>query len=72
MNYSLVAADRMTHVKIVLVALIASIAVTAAGVYAQPTEPELTIGRIKADSSFIKAVKPEAVSGRYSQDRRSI
>lgn len=42
MNYSLVAAHRMTHVKIVLVALIAGIAVTAALVDGRPTKREFT------------------------------
>jgi len=72
MNYSLIAADRITHVKIVLVALIASFTVIAAGVYARPTETKLTIGRTNADSPLIKAGKLEAVSDRYSQDRGSI
>ena len=38
MSDSLIAADRMIHVKIVVVALIASISVIAAGVYARPTK----------------------------------
>lgn len=72
MNCSLVDVDRMTHVKIVLVALIASTAVIAAGVYARPTEADFTVGRIEADQPVIRAAKPRAISDRYGPDRRSM
>jgi hypothetical protein len=66
MNYSLIAADRMTHVKIVVVALIASITVVAGGVYAMPAGPDFVVGNVNVDSSTIKDSKSAIVCDRYS------
>ena len=63
MNYSLVAADRMTHVKIVVVALIGGISVIAGGIYALPTGPDLIVGHVSVDPSTIKASKSAIVGG---------
>jgi len=46
-NSSILTADGATHLKIVVVALIASIAVVAIGITARPTPPETTAARIQ-------------------------
>lgn len=56
-NYRLATADRLTHVKIVAVALIACIAVVAAG---KAARPGLTDGnaRLEARAQMMVAGKP--------------
>ncbi|MDI1343187.1 MAG: hypothetical protein PSV22_03675 [Pseudolabrys sp.] len=66
MNYSLIAADRMTHVKIVVVAMIASITVIAGSLYALPTGPDFVVGNVNVDSPTSKDPKSAIVGGRYS------
>ena len=62
-NSSLVTADRTTHLKIVVVSLVAAIVVVAVGIAARPIAPELgASARIQASGPAIKAGKPTAVT----------
>jgi Na+-transporting NADH:ubiquinone oxidoreductase subunit NqrC len=63
LNTSLATADRMTHLKIVVVSLIASILVIAVAVAARPTSVDT---RLQASGPVIKANKLIAVTGRES------
>jgi hypothetical protein len=72
MNHSLVAADRTTHLKIVVVALIASITVIAVRMSARPTETGTTVAGIEADQPVIKASKPLTFTGHYGSNRGSM
>ncbi|MGJ4931389.1 hypothetical protein ACQR1I_30855 [Bradyrhizobium sp. HKCCYLS2038] len=58
MNHSLHSADRSTHLKIVVVALVAGIAVTAFGIAARTTGDE---GQT-ATAQVVKAGKPVVVT----------
>ncbi len=57
MNHSLLTADRSTHLKIVVIALVAAIAVVAVGVTARVNEPGTATARIQ-DGPVVKAGKP--------------
>ena len=57
MNSSLFTADRTTHLKVVVVSLIASIIVVAVAVTAHTTRVESTSVRVLADGPAIKAQK---------------
>jgi hypothetical protein len=66
-NYSLMSADRTTHLKIVVVSLIAGILVVGIGVAARPNLTETAIatnpnGKLQATGPVIRAGKPVAVS----------
>jgi hypothetical protein len=56
-NHSLLTADRSTHLKIVVIALVAAIAVVAVGVTARVNEPGTATARIQ-DGPVLKAGKP--------------
>jgi len=56
-NYGLATADRLTHVKIVAVALIACIAVVSAGKAARTELPD-TNARLQVRAQMIVADKP--------------
>ena len=61
-NFTLRTADRLTHLKIVLVSLIAGIAVVGIGIAAQP--PGLNIStQLEARAPVLKAGKPVVWSG---------
>ncbi len=55
-NYSLTTADRLTHVKIVAVSLIAGIAVVCVGIAARPTLPDMST-RLEARAPILKPGK---------------
>ncbi len=57
MNHSIYSADRSTHLKIVIVALVAGIAVVGFGISARTSSDEYT-----QTARVIKAGKPVAIS----------
>jgi hypothetical protein len=59
MNHSIYSADRSTHLKIVVVALVAGIAVAAFGISARSTSDEYSQ---TASARVIKAGKPVAIT----------
>ena len=61
-NSTIFAADRNTHVKILGVAVVASIAVLLVGMTARNTPDADTTSRIHAAGPAVKAGKPIAVS----------
>ena len=48
MNHSIYSADRMTHIKVVVIALVAGIAVAGFGISARQDSYTQTVGVIKA------------------------
>jgi hypothetical protein len=62
MNHSLVTADRTTHLKIVVVSLIAAIVVVTVGVTARVTQSNTTTARIQVDTPVIKAGKAISIT----------
>ena len=61
-NSTMFAADRTTHVKIVAISLVASIAVLLVGMTARNTTVADTTARIQVAGPAVKAGKPVAVS----------
>jgi hypothetical protein len=59
MNHSIYSADRSTHLKIVVVALIAGIAVAGLGISARSTSSDETYAQ---NTRVIKAGKPVAIT----------
>ena len=57
MNHSIYSADRSTHLKVVVVALVAGIAVAAFGISARTSSDEFT-----QTAHVIKAGKPVAIT----------
>ncbi len=64
MNHSLLSADRGTHVKIVVVALIGALVVVIAGISAHVSDAGNLTAAIKANSPVVKAGKPAVYSNR--------
>jgi hypothetical protein len=64
MNHSIITADRTTHLKIVVVALIGATLVAGVGIAARVTEsqPGATIAAVQPDIPLIKAGHPVAIS----------
>jgi hypothetical protein len=62
MNYSLATADRITHLKIVIVALIAAILVVTAGIAARVTSIDTETARVRTQGVVVKAGTPTAYS----------
>ena len=56
-NYSITSADRTTHLKIVVVSLIAGIVVVAVGIAARPNLPDMST-QLEARAPVLKAGKP--------------
>jgi hypothetical protein len=56
-NYSLTTADRLTHLKIVVVSLVAGIAVVGIGIAARPDLPDMST-RLESRAPVLKADKP--------------
>ena len=56
-NYTMNTADRLTHIKIVVVSLIAGIAVVGVGVAARPELPDMST-RLEARAPVLKPGKP--------------
>jgi hypothetical protein len=56
-NFSMRTADRTTHLKIVVVSLIAGIAIVAGGIAAKPTLPDMST-QLEARAPVLKAGQP--------------
>jgi len=56
-NYTLNTADRLTHIKIVVVSLVAGIAVVGVGIAARPELPDMST-RLEARAPVLKPGKP--------------
>ncbi len=56
-NFSMRTADRTTHLKIVVVSLIAGIVVVAGGLAARPTLPDMST-QLEARAPVLKAGQP--------------
>jgi hypothetical protein len=56
-NYTIATADRLTHLKIVVVSLIAGIIVVGVGIAARPELPDMST-RLEARAPVLKADKP--------------
>jgi hypothetical protein len=56
-NYTLHTADRLTHVKIVVVSLVAGIVAVGLGIAARPDLPDMST-RLEARAPVLKAGKP--------------
>jgi hypothetical protein len=61
-NYSLTTADRKTHLKIVVVSLIAGIVVVGVGIAARPNLPDMST-QLEARAPVLKAGKPVIWTG---------
>jgi hypothetical protein len=64
MNHSLLSADRGTHVKIVVVALIGALVVVVAGISAHVSNAGNMTVAIKANGPVVKAGTPAVYSNR--------
>jgi hypothetical protein len=64
MNTSMGTADRATHVKIVVVALIAAILVVIGGLNARLTDTQSETAAVRANGVVIKAGQPAHYSSR--------
>ncbi|HYS48876.1 MAG TPA: hypothetical protein VEM36_08900 [Xanthobacteraceae bacterium] len=69
MSHSLLTADRRTHVKIVVVALVGAILVVATGIAAHVSSSG-EVARLQADGPVLKAGKPVTYTGRGGADIR--
>ncbi len=56
-NYSIASADRTTHLKVVVVSLIAGIIVVGVGIAARPNLPDMST-RLEARAPVLKAGQP--------------
>jgi hypothetical protein len=56
-NYNLTSADRLTHIKIVVLSLIAATIVVCVGIAARATAPD-TSTRLESHRAMLKASKP--------------
>ena len=56
-NATLHSADRLTHLKIVVVSLVAGIAVVGVGIAARPTVPDMST-QLEARAPILKAGQP--------------
>ena len=57
MNYTLMTADRATHLKVVIVSLIASIVIVVGVIAARPSLPDMST-QLEARAPVLKAGKP--------------
>ena len=64
MNFSFFTCDRTTHLKIVTIALLASIAVMAVGIHARTSDPGGIAAGAKTNGMVVKAGKPAIYSTR--------
>ncbi len=64
MNHSLVTADRTTHLKIVVVSLVAAIAVILVGVTARISDTGTASAKLVAHGPVLKAGKNSVVTSR--------
>lgn len=64
MNTSIFTADRDTHIRIVIVALVAAIAVTTVAINARLSGPGAVTARDRTDSLLVRAGEPARYSVR--------
>lgn len=64
MTHSLIGADRNTHLKIVVVALVSAIAVVSIGIAARVTDSGSITAQAKTDGPVLKAGKPATFTTR--------
>jgi hypothetical protein len=64
MNFSLFTCDRATHLKIVVVALVAAIVVVVAGINARTSDAGSVTAGTKTNGVVVKAGKPAVFSTR--------
>jgi hypothetical protein len=69
-NFSLLTADRMTHLKIVVVSLACATLVAGVGVAARVTDGATTGGARMEQATVIKATKPATASNDESRTVR--
>lgn len=69
MNSSLWSADGTTHIKIVVISLIAAIVVAAVGINAHVSDPRQAAAPIKSDGAIVKARRSDFASDRVSPIR---
>jgi len=62
-NYSLRSADCLTHLKIVVMSLVAGIVVIAVGIAARPSMPDMST-QLEAGAPVLKAGAPVIWTGR--------
>jgi hypothetical protein len=62
-NYTLKSADRLTHIKIVVMSLVAGIVVITVGIAARPNLPDMST-QLEARAPVLKAGKPVIWTGR--------
>jgi hypothetical protein len=64
-NSSLISADGATHLKVVVVSLVAAILMVGVGILAKPTFADggVTASRLEASGPVIRAGKPIATAG---------
>jgi len=70
MNHSLATADRTTHLKVVVVALVAAIVVVAIGITARVTASDPDMARVRTESIVVKAGAPAAYSQTHTPSVR--
>jgi redox-regulated HSP33 family molecular chaperone len=63
MTHSLIGADRNTHLKIVVVALVGAIAVVFVGITARVTDTGSLTVQARTDGPVLKAGKPATFTG---------
>ncbi len=61
-NHSLRTADRLTHVRVVVMSLIAGIAVISVGIAARPPVPDMS-AQLESRAPVLKAGQPVIVTG---------
>jgi hypothetical protein len=64
MTHSLIGADRNTHLKIVVVALVGAIAVVTVGIAARVSDTSAMTAQVKTDGPVLKAGKPATFTTR--------
>jgi hypothetical protein len=67
MNHSLYSADRMTHLKIVVVALVAAIGVAGLGISAHVSADDASVQTARASTPVLKASRTIMVSSSDEQ-----
>jgi hypothetical protein len=64
MNHSMLSCDRATHLKIVVIALVAAVIGAVAGINAHVGEPGVSVSDAKVTGPMVKAGKPSIYSSR--------
>lgn len=64
MTHSLIGADRNTHLKIVVVALVGAITLVTVGIAARVNDGGSITAQMKTDGPVLKAGKPATFTGR--------